>query len=607
MIRFDQKYSTFYILLLLIVGLFLFGCTDDAPKSDRFNSEKQLVDSLLVQSENIRNADPLAILPLADSARTLARQINYPKGELSGMYNIAIGHFFLNEFDEAEEWCQAIFDNGKTMEIDSLTLFKYMGSAHNLSGIIWQRKGEYESAIQDFLKALNYFESTQDLKNAASVYTNMSECFRFMKNFDKALDYNFKAEQIYREKKLFDRLTTVFQNRGNIFNNEGKYEEALTLFKQTLDSSKLYNDVENMVHALNNIGVSYEEMGRSDQAIEYYFRALDIYKSRKNYWGEANTLGNISVIYLQRNDYEKAITFSQNAVAISRKNDFRELILYNYENLARIYERMGRGEESLQIYKNISEIKDSLYNEEKFRTISSLEQRYKEVRAENLIAQKDKELIQAQLNSKTLLIFVIVLGVIIFLSLIIAYFLYKQVQLRKQKNFELRQKNSIIKHKNLEITHQRDEIKNQKEDLELVVNAYETHREKEILIGKRSIPINDIVYIKYHNRISHVFLKNGNIIEHRVQLSQLASELKYKSNFLFAQINQNYVVNFNNVDIRFFDQEEEKFYYTPFLKTDHEDGRTEDYVKTRKRSGLNKNFEREYNRYLRLKNFIGSN
>ncbi len=96
-------------------------------------------------------------------------------------------------------------------------------------------------------------------------------------------------------------------------------------------------------------------------------------------------------------------------------------------------------------------------------------------------------------------------------------------------------------------------------------------------------------------------------MEHRVQLSQLSSELKYKSNFLFAQINQNYIVNFDNVEIYFFEGEEEKYYYTHFLDNDFEEGRTEEFVKTRKRSGLTKNFERDFKRYQRLRAFNVAN
>lgn len=595
--------------VLSIACLLLLGCENRTLEPSQITLETDQIDSLLIKCLEARNTDPQSINSLADSCILLATQIDYTQGLLGGYYNKAIGFYFENSFESSEEWCDKtieLVDSSSPM--DSTLQSKYKGNAYNLKGILWQKRGEYAKAIEYFLEALGYFESNKAIQNIATVYINISENFRFMKDFEKAMEYNKKAEEFLRNENIFGhQLNIVLQNRGNIYNNQGKYEEALRIFKNTLDSARLHNDQGNIDNALNNLGVSYEEMGKDNEALEYYFRALDNYKSRGNYWGEANTLGNISAIYLKRGEYDKAITFCKNAVQISRENEFRELILYNNHNLARIYETMGRFKESLDINKGIAELKDSLYDEEKFRTINSLEQRYREEKAQKLIAQKDKELIQAQLNSKTLLIFLIIFGVIILVSSLVGFFLYKQVQLRKKKNLELQRKNAIINAKNREITEQRDEIKHQKEDLELLLTAYETHGSKELRFGKRKIPIEEIVYIKYHNRISHAFLKDGRILEHRVQLSQLSSELKYKSNFLFSQINQNYIINFDNVEILFFDGEEEKYYYTPFLNNDFEEGRTEDYVKTRKRSGLTKNFEREYKRYLRLRTYNVAN
>jgi tetratricopeptide (TPR) repeat protein len=603
-ILFFSKAVTGCFIAILAIS----GCRNNTASNENYQAQKNQVDSLLLKCTEARNTGPQSIISLADSVISIASKINYTEGELGGYYNKAIGYFFQNDFDSSEAWCDKLLSRVNDEPADSLASLRYKGNVFNLKGVIWQKKGEYATAIEHLLKALKHYESIDASKSIATVYTNISENFRFMKDFEKAMDYNIKAEQFLRDENLYGhQLNTVFQNRGNIFNNQGNYEAALLMFKNTLDSARLHKDQDNIDNSLNNLGVSYEEMGKVGQALEYYFRALDNYKSRNNNWGEANTLGNISAIYLQRSEFDKAITFCKNALIIARENGFRELVLYNNRNLARIYETMGLYKQSLDINKSIAGLKDSLYDEEKFRTINSLEQRYREEKAEKLIAQKDKALIQAQLNSKTLLIFLIIFGVIILVSLIIGFFLYKQVQLRKQKNLELQRKNAIIEAKNKEITEQRDEIKNQKEDLELLLTAYETHGAKEIRFGKRKIPLEDIIYIKYHNRISHIFLKDGRIMEHRVQLSQLSSELKYRSNFLFAQINQNYIVNFDNVDIYFFDGEDEKFYYTNFLDNDFEEGRTEEFVKTRKRSGLTKNFERDYKRYQRLRAFNVTN
>ena len=583
-----QKISFYLSTLVLAFGLTFLGCKNDQKTNQNSTIEKEKIEKLIQKTTEARNTDPLSIVSLADSTIWLSKQLKYSYGELKGMYNKAIGLFYQNRNDEAFEMCDELIKKlAFVTDIDSVQRYNSFGSAYTLKGVIYERKGNYEDAIGSLLKALEAFESSGQLENIASVYLNLSNNFLLVKNYEKAHEYIRKAEDLYLQQEAYEHLPNIYQSLGNIYSNEGEYELALATFELTLDSAKAHKDLNNIALAYNNIGVYHEEKNNLELAIEYYLNANKISEERKDFWTQANILGNISLVYLKAKDFDKALLFSNRALRISTENYFLELTKFNYQNLARIYEQKGDFEESLKNYKNYLVVKDSLYDDQKFATISNLEQRYNNEKSERIIAQKDKELIEAQLQSRKLIAFVVILILSIIFSLIITYSLFKQAKFRKLKNDELRQKNTIIN--------------NQKEDLQILVNAYEIKREKEIVIGKEKILLDDIIYIRYQNRISTIFLKDGRMIENRMQLTKLLADLKYKSPFFFSQINQNYIVNFTNVDIKYFQDENEKFYYTHFLPNDFDEGRNEDYVKTRKRSSLNANFEREYKRYLRLK------
>jgi tetratricopeptide (TPR) repeat protein len=583
-----QKSNIYFHIMILVLMMAFSSCKKERSSNPKTTFDKEKIDNLLQKTDEARKLDPLSIVALADSTILLSKQLNYRYGELKGMYNKAIGLFYESKPDDAFEWCNQLIE--KLASVTDLELdqrHNIFGSAYTLKGVILERKGNYELAIESLLKALDAFELSNKSDNIALVYLNLSSNFTLIKDYEKALLYIEKAETIYLENKSYQALLNVYQNKGNIYKNQGKNEQALAIFEKTLDSAKVHDDFNNIARALNNIGVYHEEKNNLELAIEYYLNANLINEERKDFWTHANTLGNISLVYLKAKDFDKAINYSNKALRISMDNEFLELIKFNYENLARIYEEKGDFEESLNNYKNYLIVKDSLYDEQKFTAISNLEQKYNKEKSDRIIAQKDKDLIQAQLQSRKLTTFVVILSLIILLSLTIAFFLFRQAKFRKEKNDELRQMNAVIS--------------NQKEDLQILVNAYEIKREKDILIGKEQILLDDIVYIRYQNRISSIFLTDGSIIENRTQLSQLLSDLKYKSYFLFSQINQNYIVNFANMKIEYFQDENEKYYYTPFLPNDFDEGRNEDHVKTRKRSGLNTNFEREYKRYLRMK------
>jgi tetratricopeptide (TPR) repeat protein len=581
------------ILVFSFILICLCSCRKEPTSFDSYSKQKQLIDTLLQQTREARNDTPSIIVEMADSSIRLSQKINYIEGEIKGMYNKATGYFYQSQYDKSAEWCQLVLEKIKISSVpalDSLNKYKLLGSAYILLGILSQRQGKYEDANKYLLTALADFEKIEHWENIATTYNNISENFRFIKNFDKALKYNQTAEEYYILAKKSDRIPLVLQNRGNIYFDQGKYQKALETFTTTLKEAEKYNDIENIVNALNNIGASYEKIGQDEIAIQNYLKALEIYQERQNYWGETNTLGNISAMYLKSGDFETAIQISETALEIAEKHHFLALEKYISENLAKIYETRGDFEKSLNIYKKVIVLNDSLYNQQKFESINLLEQQYNEEKAKRLFAQKDKTITEAKLKSQKLKNFISILSFLIILSLITTLLLYRQAKFRKLKNDELISKNNIIQQQN--------------EDLEALVNAYESQREKRIEIGNQKILFDDIIYIRYQDRVSSIFLKQGKVINHRIQLSQLLSELNYKSHFIFSQINQNYILNFKNIHIDFFDGEEEKYYYTSYLPGDITEGRNEDYIKTRKRSGLNKNFEREYHRFLRIQQLL---
>ncbi len=585
----SRKWILFLNVIIFMAQLL--SCEDQAATSTPFQTDKQAIDSLVQQASDARNAAPGTIDELADSTIKLSKAINYLEGEIGGLYQKSIGYFLQSQYSKSEEYSQLVLEKlDQSPSLDSSKQYLFRGSVYTLLGILKEKTGNYNEAVSLQLKALSNYEKLDDWNNIAVVYTNLSLDFKFIKNFEKALYYNKKAEEYFIKAGKPEKNVSVLQNRGTIISDQGDYETALEIFKTTLEKAKAIDDMENVANAHNNIGVAYEELGHNEIAFQNYLAALQIHQNRNNYWGEANTLGNISLIHYKNDELDKAKQYSDLSLLISQENQFLELEKFNVEILAKIYEKQGNFEESVAMLKQVQSLQDSLYNQQKFETINRLEQQYNEERSNRIIAQQDKAIIESELRSQQLQWFISVLGLVFLLLISVAGLLYRQAKFRKEKNQELLLKNTTIQ--------------NQNEDLESLVDAYKAQKEKFIQIGNHEILLDDIIYIRYQDRISTIFLKDLSTVEHRIQLSQLMSELSYKSHFLFSQINQNYIVHFKMVTIDHYKGEEEEYYFTHYLPHDLMEGRNEDYIKTRKRSGLNKTFEREYKRYRRLENLI---
>ncbi len=176
--------------------------------------------------------------------------------------------------------------------------------------------------------------------------SQQDEMFRHAKQADVTDKF---VDDLYKEQKrgLLKRVDRMPQNPklinnlGTFYLNNGKYDEAISCFKEALkiddkfmplltnmakayflkgkleSALEIYYRIEKMdpksVGALNNIANILIAQNSFDQAIEYYRRVLKL--DQDNYFA----LNSIATIYLLRNKVDKSISYYRKTIAI--KND----------------------------------------------------------------------------------------------------------------------------------------------------------------------------------------------------------------------------------------------------------------------------------------------
>lgn len=131
-----------------------------------------------------------------------------------------------------------------------------------------------------------------------------------------------------KEDKNFDKLYT----EGNISINQGKYDEAISIFE------KLLNQNQSIENVLSSIGLCYYYKGDYNLAIDYYTKSL----SKNNllfgsYYGRASAYKMIAENDKAENDYKKIIEINPN-------------FYLAYKNLGSIEFEKGNNEVALSYY-----------------------------------------------------------------------------------------------------------------------------------------------------------------------------------------------------------------------------------------------------------------
>ena len=252
-------------------------------------------------------------------------------------------------YKKADQWATATaYDKDKYSDL----LFDYARFLYDY--------GLYKDAEAIYLRQIAIGEELygKEHEKTAKSYNNLSSVYWRQSNFEKALEYDFKALAI--QEKIFGTehsdTARTYNDLGTVYNDRGDYDKALEYYFTALAIREKVLGTEHPDTAIsyNNIGTIYNDKGDYDNALEYYFKALAIVE--KNFGQEhiytATSYNNIGGVYKVRGDYGKALQYHQKALAIKEKvlGTEHPTLATSYNNIGLLYDDKGDYGKALEYY-----------------------------------------------------------------------------------------------------------------------------------------------------------------------------------------------------------------------------------------------------------------
>jgi tetratricopeptide (TPR) repeat protein len=182
------------------------------------------------------------------------------------------------------------------------------------------------------------------------------------------LTHKSKEEEIIRLESYLPNIesnelkTNVLEQLGRLEHDLGRYEDALTYFRQSLKISKEIGDKSGEGTTLGNIATAYHSQGDYTTALKYLEDSLKIRKEIGDKSGEGTTLNNISQIYAAQGDYTTALKYLEDSLKISKEIGDKSGEGTTLNNISQIYDAQGDYttalkylEDSLKISKEIGD------------------------------------------------------------------------------------------------------------------------------------------------------------------------------------------------------------------------------------------------------------
>ena len=485
----------------------------------------------LTKSELFRQPD--LSLEYAKEAQTLAEEAGNNQESYIALKYIGMSYIVIGNSEKAIGILSGLLEIYSELGEDTET-----GKINNLLGIAYVNLDQHNLALDHYLKALIINEKNKNKAGITKNYNNLGIVYYELGNFEKALEYFKNALRIYEEKQvdgsLFGSDAEISLPVGNIsmiYKEMQIYDTALMYAKRALDLNVKSGNDYGVEGTMNNIGYIYDGMQEYSLAIEAYKQSLEINKKVNDKWSIANTNINIANSYINSGNYDKAVPHLDQALLIAKDINSRSLMIFAYETYSSLYKQKELYKKSLDYYLIMTELKDSVFTEEKNRQITEMQTKYetKKKEIENLALKKDNEIQQLKISRKNILIYSLSAGVIVILFLLILNFIQFRRRLRSYK---------LLAEKNLEIVKAEREyslltesVDNERTNDDLSPNEKNKGLEDDslVLIKKLNIYMNEEKPYLYGN----------------ITLNDISNKLNTNRSYLSKLINEYYNQNFN--------------------------------------------------------------
>lgn len=373
-----------------------------------------------------------------DSALLYARKSLIASKKIDSKKAIASSYNSLaNCFEAIGKLDSATIYHKKGLDL-KLQIGHIVGAAdsYNNLGIVYDLQGDFDLSLKNYFKALKIYEQNNvEFDKVPMVLGNIGIVYKQQKQYDKVLKYYKRALKIYEDNKYDFGIVVTKGNIGSVLINLKNYNNAI---KYSAEAQELYAKLgynRYVPYMLNNIAIAKDSLQNLAEAQLNYKKAIELFKKDQNLYEMAFAQIGLANSYNKDKKYKEASKELNSALIIINEKGFKELAIDAYKLNANIEANIGNYRQAYTNYKIYVSRRDSLFEENKIKTIFELDSKYQSEKNEKEIAQQKEQLLKNELQLQNKNLFTILLGASLLVFGITSFALYKRQQHKRKEYF----------------------------------------------------------------------------------------------------------------------------------------------------------------------------
>ncbi len=435
-------------------------------KIDALNKASEMFASFYGFGGFIHRVDSMKLY--SEKANLEANKIGYKYGIAKSLLGLVNSKVFQRIKDStAKKYIQQSILIGEEIKSDSILAMAYYQLA------------AFEHEVDNYKKAIQYFEKTGDYGTVGEVYTWLCMHYTSKGEYEEAFEYAQKSLELSKKNAHtawgHELVQWALYNMADLYKAAGDYETAMSCLRQAREYGKLHelewnmddgigellalmNKPDSSLYYLQNfkrnapmnqlgadmfIGETYlrmKEYGKAKQLFQY---VVDSLKKSKNPFLPFLTRGliNLGKAYAGEKNYKSAFKYTKEGYKIIHYFTDPQFVMETYKLLADVYHHLGNNDSAYFYLNKYTTLKDSAQNKQFLWRLNSKLNKYKQI-AENAkkeaqiaLLNKENKIKQQQLKQEAMLkkflfIFLVVL-------LLAGIFIFRNLTL-KRKNDQLK-------------------------------------------------------------------------------------------------------------------------------------------------------------------------
>lgn len=438
------------MLKKILPAIFLFCCVS------LYSQDKRAIDSLLniskSASEDTAKARAYCLLCYEYSSNdsTLSKQygekgialstkIGFEPAKAQCLYNLSVMYSQNSDYITSIKYLQKAIAIRK-----KLGDLKRVGNSTRDIGTCYLKLGKYDLSLKYYIEALRLFESVKSQNSMYNTYCAIAEVYYLDGDYDQSIKQLENALNISLELKDSLYISNAYMNLGLLNGENNQYQKGLAYLKESLKICEKLDRPETLEGIFLNLGLLYAKVGDYKNAIFYYEKCLIIAREENIKEDIAIVLSNLSLIYIEMKDYNLAVKYGEQSLEISKSIKLKDKIKDATENLAEAHSKLGNYEKAFFYQKINSNMKDSLYTEDRQTAIAEIQTKYDTEKKDNkiLLLNKDKALQDSEIQKNQTQRNAFIIGFA--LSLILVVFIFRGFKQKQKANLLLEEKNATI-------------------------------------------------------------------------------------------------------------------------------------------------------------------